>query len=141
MSVPGNQDEAAKECAGDRADRPAKVDVADRAAGLLGLLDGHLGDDRPDHSQHGRRDQEVERDHEDRPQLPGNQFRRRDQMPDIGVHPERTERQKRPQGEQRTDRPPRFDAIGQPPPSTFPRQMPPRMIPITLVQTVNDEPT
>ena len=27
------------------------------------------------------------------------------------------------------------------PPSTFPRQMPPRMIPITLVQTVKDEPT
>ena len=45
----------------DRADRAPEIDVADRAAGLSRLLDGHLGDDRPDHPQHGRRYQEVER--------------------------------------------------------------------------------
>ena len=41
-------------------------------------------------------------------------------MPDIRVHPQRTEREQRPQREQWTDSPPRFDAIGQPPTQHIP---------------------
>ena len=69
-----HQDEAGQERADDRADRAPEVDVADRAARLPRLLDGDLGDDRPDHPQDRGRDQEVERHDDDRPDVPGQGF-------------------------------------------------------------------
>ena len=111
------QDETAEERPGDRADGAPEIDVADRAAGLPRLLDGHLGDDRPDHPQHRRRDQEVEHDDQDGPQLPVDLVGRWE----GGGRPRRSSRastrvRNDPEGEQRPDGPARVDPVGQPAP-------------------------
>ena len=119
-----HEHETAEERAGDRADRPPEIDVADRAAGLPRLLDGHLGDDRPDHAQHRRRHQEVEHDHEHGPQLPVDLVGAGDDQSHLGVDPERAKRQQRPQREQRPDGPAGLDPVGQAAPQHVPQADP-----------------
>ncbi len=84
--------------------------------GPLRLLHGNLRDHRPDHPQHGGGHQEVQQHHQHGAQLPVDRLRRGDQVPHLGVHPEATEHQQRPQGQQRPDRPPRLHPVRQPAP-------------------------
>ena len=116
-----HENEPAEECAGNRAHRAPKVDVADCATGFSCLLDGDLGDDRPHHPQHCGRHEEVEHDDEHRPQLPVDLVRVGNDQPDLGVDPERAKRQQRPEGKEWSDGPARIDAVGQPAPQDVPQ--------------------
>ena len=107
-----HQDEAGQERPGDRAERPERVDVADGAAGLARLLDGDLGDDRPDHPEDRPGDQEVDRDQGHGPE-PVRQALLRDVAADR-VEPEAGQRQGRAEGIQRADHPRRVGPVRQP---------------------------
>ena len=136
-----DEHETAEKRADDRADRPEEVHVADRTAGLPRLLDRHLGDDRPHHPQHRRRNQENQGDDQYGADLPGDAQTARQKNPtNAFIHSVKSVKNAPRANSGPTARRGSTRSASRPP-STLPRQMPPRMIPITLVHTASDAPT